>query len=50
MTRREPILRFVTAGAIVATGGRVLRDQAALGLDFATWVAITSISAGDRQS
>ena len=30
-----------------ATG---LPDQAALALDFATWVAIASISAGDRQS
>ena len=36
---------------VVATGSYArLPGQAALGLDFATWVAIASISAGDRQS
>jgi hypothetical protein len=36
---------------VIATGSYArLPGQAALGLDFATWVAIASISAGDRQS
>ena len=40
-----------SAGGDNATGGRrQLRTQAALRVVFATWVAIASINAGDRQS
>jgi hypothetical protein len=48
----EIVLPLVAAPpAAIATGGcRRLQSQAALAVDFATWVAIASISAGDRQS
>jgi hypothetical protein len=35
---------------VVTAGAAGKKDQAAFCLDFATWVAIASISAGDRQS
>ena len=48
---REGLMLAAPPVVIAATGGCVrLRDQAALAVDFATWVAIASISAGDRQS
>src|ERR1700722_8738992 len=43
----NPKMAASTSGLVLAHGRAI---QAALGLDFATWVAIASISAGDRQS
>jgi hypothetical protein len=50
--RAKVALRLLaTLPVVIATGSYArLPGQAALGLDFATWVAIASISAGDRQS
>ena len=42
--------RLGPRGFIPRCWSRAIASQAALGLDFATWVAIASISAGDRQS
>ena len=47
--RARPVRR-ASAVRDSASGKRKADVQAALALDCATWVAITSISAGDRQS
>jgi hypothetical protein len=42
---------FAPPAAMITTGvDAPVSNQAAWALDFATWVAIASISAGDRQS
>ena len=49
--RDAVVSRFAPPAVMTTAGGDApMPDQAALAFDFATWVAIASISAGDRQS